>query len=262
MIAPADAALLASLPALAFHAVLLLCRLGAAAMLLPGLGEAEIPATVRLSLALGIVLALVPVLAPALPPPPADLAESARLLAGEVLVGLWIGLLARVLALALAQAGQVLALMVGLASPLQGDLVLGASATAPARLLSLLAAVLALASGLYAVPLRALVESYDVLPVGAPLAAGAAAEAVARAAGESLALALRLAAPFVVAAVLFNAALGLLTRLAPQAQVFVVAAPGQILGGFALLLALLPAMLALWAAESAAGYARLPGAAG
>lgn len=259
MIAAADAALLAALPGLAFHFALLLARLGAAAMLLPGLGEMEVPATLRLSLAVAVVFALLPVLAPELPATPEEPTEALRLIGIEVLTGLWIGLLARVLALALAQAGQVLALMIGLASPLQGDMVLGGSATPPARMLSLLTAALVLASGLYAIPLRALAESYAVLPAGAPFPAGAAAEKMAAVAGESLALAMRIAAPFVLAAVLFNAALGLLARVAPQSQIFVVAAPAQILGGFVLLAALLPAMLALWGDEIAAAFLRLPG---
>ena len=166
MMQPADAALLASLPGLAFQAVLILCRLGAAVMLLPGIGEAEIPANMRIALALGLVLALLPILAPGLPPMPEDVAALGSLVAGEVLTGLWIGLLARFLALALAQAGQVVALLIGLDSPLQGDMVLGASATALARMLSLATAALMLGTGLYELPLRALVESYTVLPAG------------------------------------------------------------------------------------------------
>ncbi|MBY0339205.1 MAG: flagellar biosynthetic protein FliR [Acetobacteraceae bacterium] len=255
-----DAALIAALPGLAFQAILLFARLAAAAMLLPGLGEAEIPPTLRLVLALLLVPLLLPALAPNLPGLPAAPGEAARLLGLEVLLGLWIGLTARVLALALAQAGQVLALLIGLASPLQGDAVLGAAATVPARMLALLTAVLVLASGLYAVPLRALVESYAVLPAGGPLPAGPAAEALAAAAAASLELGLRLAAPFVLAAVLFNFALGLMARLAPQSQVFVVVAPAQLLGGLALLLLLLPAILALWGTEIAAAFLRLPGA--
>ncbi len=82
---------------------------------------------------------------------------------------------------------------------------------------------------------------------------------MAAVAGESLALAMRIAAPFVLAAVLFNAALGLLARVAPQSQIFVVAAPAQILGGFVLLAALLPTMLALWGDEITAAFLRLPG---
>ncbi|WP_371818970.1 flagellar biosynthetic protein FliR [Roseococcus sp. SDR] len=256
---PADAALLEALPGLAFHAVLLLCRLGAAAMLLPGLGEAEVPATLRLTLALGLVLVLLPVVSPGLPAMPGEVSGLAFLLLAEIGIGLWIGLLARFLAMALAQAGQVVALLIGLASPLQGDMVLGASATALARMFALATAALVLATGLYEIPLRALVESYAVLPPGMGLPAGAAAETLARKAADSLALALQLAAPFVLAAILFNAGLGLIARLAPQAQVFVVAAPVQILGGFLLILLLLPAMLAVWQGAMVQGFLRLPG---
>jgi flagellar biosynthetic protein FliR len=259
MILPADAALLASLPVLAFQAVLILCRLGAAAMLLPGLGEAEVPATLRAALALGLVFALLPVLSPDLPAMPEDVAALGLLLMTEIVIGIWIGLLARFLALALAQAGQVVALLIGLASPLQGDMVLGASATALARMFSLATAALILSTGLYEIPLRALVGSYAVLPVGQGLPVGAASEAIARVAADSLALAMQLAAPFVLAAIFVNAGVGLVARLAPQAQVFVVAAPVQILGGFLLLMLLLPSMLALWSQGMAQGFSRLPG---
>nr|WP_249731784.1 flagellar biosynthetic protein FliR [Roseococcus sp. SDR] len=237
----------------------MLCRLGAAAMLLPGLGEAEVPATLRLTLALGLVLVLLPVVSPGLPAMPGEVSGLAFLLLAEIGIGLWIGLLARFLAMALAQAGQVVALLIGLASPLQGDMVLGASATALARMFALATAALVLATGLYEIPLRALVESYAVLPPGMGLPAGAAAETLARKAADSLALALQLAAPFVLAAILFNAGLGLIARLAPQAQVFVVAAPVQILGGFLLILLLLPAMLAVWQGAMVQGFLRLPG---
>ena len=253
-----DAALLAALPSLAFQAVLLFCRLGAAVMLLPGLGEAEIPPMLRLALGLGLVLALLPALAPGLPAMPADPGPLIRMVATEVVVGLWFGLLTRVLALALAQAGQVIALMIGLASPIQGDMVLGAAATSLARLLALATAALVLASGAYAIPLRALAASYALLPAG-ELPAGGAAAALVTMAAHSIALAMQLAAPFVLAAMLFNAALGLLARLAPQSQVFMVATPVQIMGGFLLLYLLLPVMLTLWARGMQAGFAQLPG---
>lgn len=262
MIAPTDAALLAALPGLAFHAILILCRMGAAVMLLPGIGEAEIPATMRLALAFGLVLALLPVLSPDLPASPETVSGLAQLVATEVLTGAWIGLLARFLALALAQAGQVIALLIGLASPLQGDMVLGGTATALARLLSLATAALMLSTGLYELPLRALVDSYGVLPVGAALPTGAAAEVVARTVASSLSLAMQLAAPFVLAAIFLNAGLGLVARLAPQAQVFVLAAPVQILGGFLLLMLLLPQLLELWSRAMTGGFLGLPGAGG
>jgi flagellar biosynthetic protein FliR len=245
---------------LAFQAVLILARLGAAVMLLPGLGEAEVPATIRLSLVLALVALLLPPLAPALPPMPEEVAELLRLLLIETAIGLWIGLLARLLALALAQAGQLAALMIGLASPLQPDAVFGASGTALSRLFMLLAAAALLGSGLYAVPLRALMDSYETLPPGVAIPGGAAAETVAVVAGESLDLALRLAGPLVLLAVLFNLALALVARVAPQVQVFVIAAPAQILGGLLLLALVMPLLLEVWGQAMRDGFlASLPG---
>lgn len=239
-----------ALPALAFHVVLLVARLGGAVLLLPGLGEQDVPPSIRLALLLALVALLLPGLAPGLPAMPEQVPALLRLILLETAIGLWLGLLARLVALALGQAGQVVALMVGLASPLQTDPILGAQSTATGRLFSLLAATLVLSTGLYALPLRALVESYAVLPPGGSLGFGRTAESVARAVADSMALALRLAAPLVLAAVLGNFALGLLARLAPQVQVFTIAAPGQIIAGLLLLGLLLPALIAVWLASA------------
>jgi flagellar biosynthesis protein FliR len=256
----ADAALVASLPALAFQAMLVFARLGAAVMLLPGLGEQEIPFTVRLALGLAMLLLLLPGLAPGLPAAPEEGAEALRLVAQEVVVGLWLGGLARIAALALAMAGQVIATLTGLQGLLVGDPGLGGQATALGRAFGLLAAVLVLGTGLYGIALRALVESYALLPAGAVLPTGAAAEAIAAAGAASLELALRLAAPFVVAAVVLNLGLGLLARLAPQVQTFFVAIPGQILAGLALLALLAPPLLVAFAEALRGAFQALPGA--
>jgi flagellar biosynthetic protein FliR len=248
-----------SLPDVTFQAVLVLARIGGAVMLLPGLGAPEVPATIRLALVLALTALVLPLVQPGLPPLPAELPEILRLLALETVTGLWLGLLARLVELALAQAGQVMALMVGLASPLQTDPAIGAQGTALSRLLGLAASVLVLATGLYALPLRALTESYATLPVGATAAFAGQAAAVAQAVADSLSLALRLAAPLVLASVLGQFALGLLARLAPQVPVFMVAAPGQILAGLLLLALLLPILLGAWITAARDSFLALPG---
>lgn len=250
---------LAALPVLAFQAVLLLARLGAAAMVLPGLGEAEVPAQIRLGIGLALVVLLLPGLAPDLPAAPDAAAEALRLIAIEAVVGLWLGGLARLVAMAMAVAGQAIALLLGLAQALVPDPATGGQGTATARFLALAAAVVVLSTGLYAIPLRALAESYASFPAGAPFPAGPAAEAFAAAAGDSLALSLRLAAPFVVAAIVLNVALGLLARIAPQVQVYFIAVPGQVLVGLALLAAVLPPLLATFAEAARAAFLALPG---
>jgi flagellar biosynthetic protein FliR len=253
-----EAALLGEMPLLAFQAALLLCRLGACVMVLPGLGEADLPATLRLGLVLALVPLLLPGLAPDLPPVPDAVPEIARLVAVEVATGLWLGGLARLAAIALGMAGQAASFLTGLASVLAPDPALG-QGTALSRLLGLAGATVVLSSGLYALPLRALAESYAVLPAGAPMATGPAAEAMAVAVAASFELALRLAAPLVLLSLLTQVASGLLTRIAPQAQVFVLTAPAQTLAGIGLLALVLPAILAHWADAARAAWALLPG---
>lgn len=237
------------LPSLAFGGVLVAARVGGALMLLPGLGEPEVPPTVRLCLLLALVALLLPPLQPSLPALPEALPELARLVATETLVGVFLGFLARVAVLSLAQAGQVAALMIGLSSPLQTDAVFGGQATAPGRLFGLLAAVLVFNTGLYALPLGALVESYAVLPPGEGLPLGEGAEAVAGAVAASVDLALRLASPLVFGAVLGQVALGLVARLAPNLQIYAVAGAAQILAGLLLLALVFPALASVWAAS-------------
>jgi len=248
-----------ALPALVFQAMLVLARIGGAVMLLPGLGAPEVPATIRLTLVLALTALLLPAVQPGLPPLPGEVPTLLRLLLIETVAGLWLGLLARLIELALAQAGQVMALLIGLASPLQADPAFGAQGTAPARLFGLAATVLVLATGLYALPLRALADSYALLPAGEGLPLPSQAATLAQAVADSLSLALRLAAPLLLASVLGQFALGLLARLAPQVPVFMVAAPGQILAGLVLLALLLPALLGAWLAAARDGFAALPG---
>ena len=167
--------------------------------------------------------------------------------------------MARLAALALAVALQAVATLIGLASLLVPDAQMGAQSAALGRVGSLAAAVLVLSSGLYALPLRALAESYSVLPVGSPWPAGPAAEAWIAAGSTLLEVALRLAAPFVLGGLLVNLSMGLLSRVAPQVQVHTIGAPGQILGGLALLGLLAPPILAAFADALRVAWSALPG---
>ncbi len=255
----ADAALLAHLPQFAFAFVLVLGRVGAACMLIPGVGEAELPMIVRAGFALALTALLLPVLAHDLPPPPADVWRGLAMLIAELAAGLLLGWLARLLLLALPLAGQMIALLTGQASVLQPDEMLGAQGAAMGRLLGLAGPVLLLSSGLYALPLQALAGSYRVLPAGALLPAGDTAASAIAAVAACFALALRLAAPFPLAGIVWQVALAALVRLAPQVPVFFLAAPAQLLGGLALLAALAGAVLGVWGQSVASGLAALPG---
>jgi len=250
---------LASLPTWAFAAMILVARVGTACMLLPGIGEMELPSTLRASFVLAFVALLLPVLGADMPPPPPDVPRLAAMLVAEIVTGLWLGWLARMILLALPMAGQIIATAVGLTNVLQPDAMLGAGASALSRLFGLAAPVMVMATGLYAWPLAAVVGSYRLVGPGLLLPAADTSAAFVAALAEAFGLALRLAAPFVMAAVLFHAALGLVSRLVPQLQTYFAAMPGQILGGLLLLCLLARAMATSWLEAARDGLAGLPG---
>jgi flagellar biosynthetic protein FliR len=254
-----DAALLAALPAWAFAFVLVMARIGAAMTLLPGLGEAEPPMMVRVGMTLGITALLLPGIAPAVPKVPDAGAQAAFMICAEVITGLWLGWLARLLVLALPIAGQFIAYMLGVANVLQPDPELGSQATPIARLFDVVAPVAILVSGLYVLPLAALAGSYGLVPAGSLLPAADTAEAAARAAGTAFALAVRLASPFLLVSIVWHVATGLLARLVPRMQVYFVVMPAQILGGIALLGVLATALLSAWEGAVRTGFSLLPG---
>lgn len=246
------------LPGLAFAFALVLCRVGATVMLLPGLGEVELPPTVRAGLTFALTALLVPAVAP-LVPSATDGWGAGGMIAAELLTGGVLGWLARLPALALSMAGAVVSYMTGLSSVVQTDPALGGQSAALARLFGILAPTLILSTGLYALPLSALAGSYHVVPPGAVMPAGSVMDLVQTAVGASFGLAIRLSAPFLLAGVLFHAALGVLARMAPQLQIISAASPGQILGGLLLLGLLAAPMVAAWSGSVQDAWSALPG---
>jgi flagellar biosynthetic protein FliR len=257
MVSPAE--LPALLPAWTFGFLLVACRVGAVIMTMPAFGEAEVPVTVKAAITLAFAAVIWPAVSPALPPPPTDAARAGLAIVVECLAGFWIGGLARLVVLALPLAAQIVGFLVGLSSAVLFDPAFGATGTALSRLLGLGAIVLLFATGLHALPLAALAGSYAVLPAGSPFPADAAAEAMVRMAAASFGLAFQLAGPFVLAGIVFQLALGVMSRIVPQMQVYFVAMPAQIIGGLALMALLAGTLLAAWAEAAGSLLGGLPG---
>ncbi len=253
-----DDALLAELPGFAFAFVLVLCRVSAVVMLLPGLGEIEMPAMVRAGLSLGLTILLLPGVAPLVPSVSGDW-SSAGMVIGELLAGAALGWLARLPVLALSMTGAISSTMAGLSSIIQPDPALGGQSSTLARLFGLAAPVLVLSTGLYTLPLSALADSYRLVPPGSVMPSGPLAESVQAGVSAAFMLAVQLSAPFLLSSMLVQAGLGLLARLVPQLQVFSVAAPGQILGGITLIGLLASPILSTWMDALTAAWSALPG---
>lgn len=255
---PDDAALMQALPGWAFAFVLVLSRVSAVVLLLPGIGESEPPAMLRAGLTLGMTLLLLPVVAPLVPAAPGDIWRDLLMVGAELLAGGLLGWLARLLVLALPMAGNIISYMIGLSSVLQPDPQLGQT-TVLAKALGLGSTVLVLSTGLYALPIAALAGSYRLIAPGHLLPMADTTQAVVAAVAEGFGLAMQLAAPLVFAGTLWHLGLALCARLVPNLQIYVAAVPGQIAGGLLLLSLLLVGIVGAWGEAVRAGFLLLPG---
>lgn len=255
---PDDTALLAALPGWAFAFVLVLSRVGAVVLLLPGIGESEPPAMLRAGLTLAMTLLLLPAVAPLVPAPPGDVWRDLLMVGAELLAGALLGWLARLLVLALPMAGNIMSYMIGLSSVLQPDPQLGQT-TALAKALGMAATVLVLSTGLYALPIAAIAGSYRLVAPGQFLPVADTTQAGVAAVADGFVLAMQLAAPLLFAGTLWQIGLALCARMVPNLQIYVAAVPGQIAGGLLLLALLLTGILEAWGEAARAGFMLLPG---
>ena len=223
-------------------------RIGPMMAMLPAFGETVVPVRVRLALGLAFTLIVWPALQSGLPAYPSGVIGLAGLVLAEIGTGVFLGLVLRLFVIALQIAGTIAAQSTSLSQ------IFGGTAGAdplPAMGHVLLVAGLALAAllDLHVKVAHFLIFSYELIPSGHLPSARIVAEAGVAEIGHSFALAFGLAAPFLVASLLYNVTLGIINRAMPQLMVAFVGAPAITAGGLFLLLLTAPVMVGLWSEE-------------
>ncbi len=234
------------LPSTAYLYILIFARVGSILMLMPALGEMSIPARMRLSFALVFSLVLFPLVSPELPALPTDMMQVLVYLVHEIIVGLILGGITRLITTAAAVAGSIIAFQTGLsgvqgADPING----GAQGALIGAFLSLLGVTLIFATDLHHVALTAIRDSYMVFSPKEPLMFGDAADLAVKSVASAFVIGIQMAAPFIVLGLVFYLGMGLLARMMPQLQVFFVVMPATIWVGL-ILLGLLLTMIMGW----------------
>lgn len=227
--------------------LLVFSRVGAMVMLLPGVGTMGVPARVRLVLALAVAFALTPVVQAQYPAvAPQNVTALVILIGQEVTAGVLVGAMAAIIMAGLQVAGYLIAAQIGLAFAQSFDPSQNTQGAAVGNFLTLLGTVVIFATDLHHLAIGAIVGSYRMLPPGGHLPTADMAQLVIQLVSSSFALGFQLAAPFLVFGFAVYAGLGLLARLMPQLQIFFVAMPINLLSGFAILFAMLGAMITLF----------------
>ncbi|MGH1369712.1 MAG: flagellar biosynthetic protein FliR [Maritimibacter sp.] len=228
---------------IAFLAVFV--RVGGAIALLPAFGERAIPERIRLVLAIAFSILVAPMVFPVIRPL-IEAETGLGFLVFEVIAGLAIGISVRLLIMALQTAGSIAAQSTSLSQ------IFGGSATDPqpaiGHILFVGGLCLAVMMGLHVKLLSVFVLSYDVFVPGGFFEAGVFSDWGILQIGKSFSLAFSLAAPFMIASLIYNVALGVINRAMPQLMVAFVGAPAITAGGLILLAIIAPLLFETWRA--------------
>lgn len=223
---------------LVWRMFLVFLRVGAAMALLPAFGEQSVPQRVRLILALAFTM----VVAPAAGPMPAVGLVAPMI--SETAIGLSLGIALRLFVIALQIAGSIAANATSLAQ------LFGGSGPEPqpavGNLLVMAGLAIAVAAGLHVQIAQALILSYQVFPAGEVPSAGDMTQWGLTQISQAFARGFILAAPFTIAAFLYNVALGVINRAMPALMVSFVGAPALAGGSLVLIAIISPAMLTAW----------------
>jgi flagellar biosynthetic protein FliR len=232
------------LPALAAAFMLVFARIGAMVMLLPGLGESNIPVRVKLAIALMLTLIILPLHRNAYQVDMQSLTSLLILMLREIVIGIVLGATARVTLSALQVAGSVIAQQLGLGFATSVDpTTQGQQGVLIGNFLTMLGVTLLFATDSHHLVIAALNDSYTIFSPGETLASGDVASLATRAFAAAFRIGMQLSAPFLVFGLVFNIGLGVLARLMPQMQVYFVGVPLSIMAGFLVLAAVIAAMM-------------------
>lgn len=240
-----------------FAFLMVFCRIGSAMMVLPGFGEVFVLPRARLMLALAVSFVLTPMLSKLMPEVPVTIGGLIAILAVEILIGVFLGFLVRVLVTAIHTAGTIMATQSGLANAMMFDFTMSGQTTPINNLLTFFAIVLIFTMDLHHLMLGAVIDSYNIFSVAQSPPALDMAYSVANYVNRTFYVAFRLSAPFIIVTLVLNLGAGVLSRLMPTFQVFFIMMPAQILVTFLILIVALPAMMLYYLSHIEDGLSNL-----
>lgn len=232
-----------------FAFVLTFVRLGAAIMIMPGVGDSFVSPKVRLHIAVALAFALFPLTMPFVPIPLPSTFALFVMIVMEFIIGLFFGTLARILMTALDTAGQAISISSGLGNAQLFNPALASQGSLVGAFLSMTGALVLFTTDMHHLLFMGIIESYKLFPIGALPDVGSMAELMAQTVSASFAIGVKIAAPFIMLSVMVYVGMGVLSRLMPQVQVFILALPIQILLSIVLLMIVLSTAMLYWLSQ-------------
>lgn len=197
----------------------------------PFWSSTAIPRRTRLLLGLAIALALAPTL-PAMPAVSPASGPGVWILVQQLLIGLGIGFAMRIVYGAVDVAGEFIGLQMGLGFATFYDPLASSQTPVISEFVNMLALLVFLAINGHLLYVATLAQSFVAIPVSATPLGAASWLNLVELGSKMFAAGLLLALPVIVALLITNLALAVLTRAAPQLNIFAVGFPLTLAGGF------------------------------
>lgn len=199
-------------------------RISAALMAMPVIGSRLVPARVRLLYAVALTVVARPFVGEV---PKVDLisVSSMIILLEQVLIGVAIGLVLQTLMQVATMAGQIVGMQAGYGFTAMMDPTTGVSVTALSQLYLMMFTLLFLTLNGHLVFVEYLAGTFTLLPLGRGFYGGINLETMLSLGSWLFAGGLLLALPTLIALLMINTALGVVTRAAPQLNIFSIGFP-------------------------------------
>jgi len=208
----------------------LLCLLRVAALVtaIPVFGGRQVPAQFRIGLIAAVTLMLFPLMEPLTPEITLTMPGFGLLIVGEVLLGLLLGLSARLIFTAVELGGNVIGTKMGFAAANVFDPQSQQQVALMSRFQNLFAMLIFLALNGHHIFLRLIIKSYTILPVGYFDFSGGAMEFLTNLTSSMFVLGVQFAAPVLAILIITSLVLGVMARVFPQLNVFMLSFPVNI----------------------------------
>lgn len=190
----------------------------------PLFGNTSIPKRVRIAIGLVLGFAIVPVLPPAPVIQPGTWVGVTAFIV-QILIGVGMGLTLRLVMTAVDMAGDIIGLQMGLSFAVFFDPSSSGRTAVLSQILTLLASLVFLAVNGHLFMIRVLVSSFDMVPIGSSMISSSAWLVLMRVGTIVFGSGLLMSLPIVAALLITNIALAVLTRAAPQLNIFAIGFP-------------------------------------
>lgn len=231
------------LPLTAFVFLLIFARVGSMVMALPGIGDKSVPPNIRLVFALALCLVFYPLVQERFPPFPSNLGGMGILFLHEIIIGLALGIMIRLIMSGAQVAGTIVGFQSGLSFATSFDPNFGGQSNIISTFFGILALTLIFVGDLHHLLLAGIFDSYILFSPTMQIPAGDFSILALSLVSGAFRIALQMAAPFIIFGLIFYLGIGIVARLIPQIQIFFIAMPANIFISLILLMLLISSLM-------------------